>query len=353
MQQSTVEALAAELGGMAGRVERELALRVTAALAELKQKGTELELRFANLEREITARLSSIKDGAPGTSVTVADVLPAIASEIEKQVAALPVPKDGAPGTSVTVADVLPAIASEIEKQVAALPVPKDGAPGTSVTVADVLPAIASEIEKQVAALPVPKDGAPGTSVTVADVLPAIASEIEKQVAALPVPKDGAPGKLPIVRSWTDRVHREGDVVTFDGGTYQAGRDTGKQPPHEDWLCLAAPGANGKDGRSIRIRGTHDAEEKYLELDQVALNGASFTAKKDDPGQCPGEGWQLSSAQGKTGRPGEPGKSIKGDPGKSAAVVRGEVNQDGLLTLENADGSKVEVDFYPVLAKVV
>jgi hypothetical protein len=50
------------------------------------------------------------------------------------------------------------------------------------------------------------------------------------------------------------------------------------------------------------------------------MDGASFIAKRDDPGICPGEGWQLMSRQGKPGRRGENGKrglpGEKGDPGE-------------------------------------
>jgi hypothetical protein len=146
-------------------------------------------------------------------------------------------------------------------------------------------------------------------------------------------------------------VHREGDVVTISGGTWQANRDTGKSPPHEDWSCLAAPGLNGKDGRSIRIRGTYAEGEEYTALDQVTLNGASFTARRDNPGACPGDGWQLSSAQGKAGRPGERGPV--GPAGTAGPAVKDiAVNGEGLVTLTNADGSTAQVDLYPVLAKL-
>src|SRR5262245_66538252 len=64
----------------------------------------------------------------------------------------------------------------------------------------------------------------------------------------------GAPGKLPIVKLWEpERVFYEADVVAFDGGTFQALRDTGQPPSHKDWLCLAV---SGHDGRSPQVRGT-------------------------------------------------------------------------------------------------
>lgn len=165
--------------------------------------------------------------------------------------------------------------------------------------------------------------------------------------------KQGPAGKLPLVKAWLDTVHREGEVVTHEGGTYQAIRDTGKAPPHADWTCLAAPGRNGADGRSIVIRGTHSDDAEYSALDLVALNGGSFIAKRDDPGPCPGEGWQLLASQGKAGKPGDrgiPGPAGRGEPG--FPVTSASIDGNGLLTLVNGDGSTVECDMYPVLSKL-
>jgi hypothetical protein len=72
--------------------------------------------------------------------------------------------------------------------------------------------------------------------------------------AAGPRGEQGPPGKLPSIKSWRpDAVHYEGDVVAYDGGTFQARRDTGQPPSHSDWICLAAAGC---DGESIAVRGT-------------------------------------------------------------------------------------------------
>lgn len=163
---------------------------------------------------------------------------------------------------------------------------------------------------------------------------------------------EGAPGKLPIAKIWNDDVHYEGDVVTHDGGTYQAQKDTARTPPHEDWRCLAQAGRNGADGRSFAVRGTWQEDAAYQAMDVVALGGASFVAKQDEPGPCPGEGWQLMSAQGKRGNAGERGMpGPKGDPGPSA--VSFEADGDGVLTITNADGSRVTCDLYPLLSRLV
>ena len=72
----------------------------------------------------------------------------------------------------------------------------------------------------------------------------------------------GPAGKLPIVEEWTrETVFYEGSVVTYDGGSYQALRDTGEPPDNEaHWQCLAAP---GRDAKSIRHRGTFKVDTEY------------------------------------------------------------------------------------------
>src|SRR6516225_6321831 len=121
----------------------------------------------------------------------------------------------------------------------------------------------------------------------------------------------GDPGELPIVRAWSeDDVSYAGDVVTCDGGTWQARKDTSKKPPHRDWVPLALP---GRDAVSPTIRGTYRENERYLHLEIVALNGSSFIARHDDPGLCPGDGWQLIASAGRVGKPGQKGEC--GEPG--------------------------------------
>ena len=95
------------------------------------------------------------------------------------------------------------------------------------------------------------------------------------------------------------------DVVAYDGGMFQARRDTGQPPSHAaHWLCLATA---GRDGNSITVRGTFDESADYRRLDVVACNGGSFIALKDPPGPCPGSGWQLLATPGRRGAAGEKG----------------------------------------------
>ena len=66
----------------------------------------------------------------------------------------------------------------------------------------------------------------------------------------------GPPGKFMPPKAWSRGVHYEAALVTHAGSTWCAARDTAEAPPHEDWICVAAAGANGADGRSFTIRGT-------------------------------------------------------------------------------------------------
>jgi len=135
----------------------------------------------------------------------------------------------------------------------------------------------------------------------------------------------GDPGELPMVRAWSeDDITYAGECVFCDGGTWQARKDTSKKPPHVDWKPLALP---GRDAASPTIRGTHREDETYHHLDIVALNGSSFIARHDDPGPCPGDGWQLIASAGRIGKPG-----IKGERGEPGA--HGERGPPG-LTIES------------------
>lgn len=160
----------------------------------------------------------------------------------------------------------------------------------------------------------------------------------------------GPQGLMPVAKAWSDAVHYQNQVVTHAGSLFQAARDTAKEPPHADWVCLAAAGADGADGRSFTIRGTFKDGENYDRLDVVSLNGASFAAKRDKPGPCPGDGWQLIAKQGGPGKPGERGLPGKVERGPKVEAMT--ISDDGILTLRHEDGSTVTCDLYPLLTKI-
>ena len=110
------------------------------------------------------------------------------------------------------------------------------------------------------------------------------------------------------------------------------------------------PGDAGADGRSFDVRNTYDPTASYRTLDVVALNGGSFVARVDNPGVCPGEGWQLLTRQGKPGEKGDRGpKGDRGDPGPAPVAL--DISDEGLLTLRFADGGILTCDLYPLLVR--
>jgi hypothetical protein len=149
-----------------------------------------------------------------------------------------------------------------------------------------------------------------------------------KRISGQPGPQGqaGPPGKLPRVKEYAaGLVHYEADVVVHAGALWQAVGDTVHAPSHSDWICIARAGRDGSDGRSPNVCGTYNAREMYQRLDIVALDGAAFIARRDNPGICPGDGWQLLSKQGRLGRPGENGergvRGEKGERGEPGATV--------------------------------
>lgn len=315
-----IDDLAAELGAVVARIERDLTNKFNAMAADLRAENATLRAKAAELELKavtgeharmemLTARLLALRDGDDGRSVTVEDVAPMISAQVQ----------------------------AEVAKAVAAVLAVPDPAGAEDVRVM---------IAEAVAALPAPAAGK--------DADPAvIAKMVEDAVAKLPAPKDGGPGpmgKMPIAKAWSDSVHYEGAVVTHDGATWQASRDTGRAPPHDDWVCLAAAGAKGDAGQGLMMRGTWEPTGSYKAMDFVAWNGGSWVAKHDDPGECPGEGWQLLASAGRRGKAADKAPAIPGPPGPK--VVAAEIDGRGMLTLTNADGSVVRCDFYPLLIRV-
>jgi hypothetical protein len=73
--------------------------------------------------------------------------------------------------------------------------------------------------------------------------------------------------------------------------------------------------------------GTYREGENYSFLNMVALQGSSFIARTDDPGPCPGEGWQLIASAGKQGKQGQKGErgeqGQRGERGAAAPTILG------------------------------
>jgi hypothetical protein len=179
----------------------------------------------------------------------------------------------------------------------------------------------------------------------------AVAKHVAQAMARIRPPADGAPGpagppgKLEIVKDHVEgRVYYERDlVVACDGALYQAERDTAANPPHTDWRCITRAGRDGKDAANFRIGGTYDPDAKYRRLSIVMLNGSSFVARHDDPGPCPGDGWQLFTSVGKRGHQGLKGeRGERGPTGPLAIAPRiagTEIDADYNLIIQYTDNS--------------
>lgn len=174
---------------------------------------------------------------------------------------------------------------------------------------------------------------------TVSDGAAEALTEIRSKLAEVKDGRDGKDGKMPIAREWTDGVHYAGDIVIHAGGTWQATRDTAKEPPHGDWACLAAPGAHAK---GFVVCGTYDPEAEYAEKDVVMTGGSSFVALRDAPGPCPGDGWQLWASKGSRGAQGERGqKGDMGSPGRDAVEVVSLYRDGDEIVLTTAEGREM------------
>jgi hypothetical protein len=145
----------------------------------------------------------------------------------------------------------------------------------------------------------------------------------EAKLAALEGRVKAVPGKLPVSKIWREEsVTYEGEVVSFDGSLYQARKDTAQVPGGSDWICVARA---GRDAVTPDVRGTYKPGENYKSLDIVALGGSSLIARKDDPGPCPGDGWQILASRGEVGDRGRPGPTGKrgerGEKGEAAPMI--------------------------------
>jgi hypothetical protein len=151
----------------------------------------------------------------------------------------------------------------------------------------------------------------------------------------------GPPGLLPACRTWSAGVHYRGTVAAHSGSCWQAAKDTADEPGcSHDWICIVRGGA---DGQTPKIRGTWSHESEYCALDVVARNGMSFIARVDNPGICPGDGWQAITLPGKRGQQGERGpRGERGPPGPPApCILSWEIDREAYSVIPiMSDGTK-------------
>jgi hypothetical protein len=146
---------------------------------------------------------------------------------------------------------------------------------------------------------------------------------LEAKLAAVEERLKAVPGKLPVAKIWrAESVTYEAQVVCYEGALYQARKDTAQVPGGSNWVCVARA---GRDAVTPDVRGTYNPSEDYKCLDIVEVSGCSFIARKDDPGDCPGPGWQVLSLRGNAGDRGRPGpagkKGERGEKGEPAPMI--------------------------------
>lgn len=144
----------------------------------------------------------------------------------------------------------------------------------------------------------------------------------------------GPPGKFAGMTAWAPGIHYEAALVTHAGSTYCAARDTASEPPGEDWVLVAAA---GRDAREWHVHGLWQADGQYGKGDLVVYEGAEWRARTDNPGDLPGDGWALSSRQGRVGKPGERGE--RGIPGPPGPTIREWLFKDFAVVPVMSDGS--------------
>lgn len=110
-----------------------------------------------------------------------------------------------------------------------------------------------------------------------------------------------------------------------------------------------------------KLRGAWGAAARYEAFDRVCFNGAEWIARKDDPGDMPGEGWMLAAKRGKAGERGEKGdrgdRGLRGEtgasglPGAIGAAIEAIHVSDVSLIVMRSDGVALECDLRPVLTR--
>ena len=307
---SHFDVLAAELGAVAGRIERESNLRNNALIADIERRYAEIELRLERLQKSLERSVNANIDEWD--------------AQISDRIAALKDGKDGADGKEGAQGAQGPAG----ERGETGL----QGLQGAQGERGEMGPQ--GEIGPQGEVGPQGPQGERGLQGESGAVGPAGPQGLKGDAGAQG--PQGEKGALPQVKRWVaNSVSYAHDVCTHKGSLYQATKDTGQEPAPENaaWICLASAGRDGEDGndgedgRSLTIKDTFDPTQKYEALDVVTLDNRWFVAKHDDPGPCPGAGWKAGPGLGKTGRPGERGpQGPKGDKGEVIEIITWEIN---------------------------
>jgi hypothetical protein len=114
-------------------------------------------------------------------------------------------------------------------------------------------------------------------------------------------------------------------------------------------------GADGKDAYPGEARGLYDPEASYRALDVVSFNGSEWRAKRDEPGELPGDGWMLSAQRGKRGDKGDRGeKGMEGKAGKDGAqpiALKFDADKTEFVMILDS-GEALEADLEPLMRAI-
>jgi hypothetical protein len=325
MPDTPFDVLADEMGAVAARIERECLLRLSSLSSEVQRQLAECEVRMLRMEAAATERLAGLRDGLPGERGAPGEAGAKGEAGERGEVGEQGLQGEpGQPGAKGDKGD-----KGEPGEAGAKGESGERGEKGDQGEKAET--GEKGDRGDKGEAGEKGDRGEPGESGTAGE----RGSPGEKG-------DQGPLGQLPLAVPFVEGVHYTGDVVTHRGGSYQAQRDTARIPgEHVDWLCLSAPGADGKSARAFNIRGTYDPREEYAALDVVTLEATWFVARQDAPGPCPGPGWK-SGPVGKRGEKGERGaKGDRGPQGEAARdVMRYEIDRKGYAIIPvREDGS--------------
>lgn len=213
-----------------------------------------------------------------------------------------------------------------------------------------------------------------------------VAEQVSEQIAGLPVPEKGEKGdpgergekgdrgddgagiadllidrEHELIATFTDgRMKNLGRVVGERGEPGEKGEkgdpgdigERGEIGPMGEKGERGDQGERGPEAYVGEAKGLYDPEAVYRALDVVSFNGSEWRAKRDDPGELPGDGWMLSASRGKRGEKGE-----RGDPGREgregATLVASYIDMDSRALVQTlSSGEEITSDLSPIIRMV-
>lgn len=107
-------------------------------------------------------------------------------------------------------------------------------------------------------------------------------------------------------------------------------------PPGEQGIP-GPPGPPGEVPYVGEVCGAWDPEREYRKFDLVNFNGTEWRAKRNAPGELPGEGWAIASKVGERGKRGDIGP--RGERGLPAATIASWTIREYVAVPMMSDGS--------------